>query len=335
MTISYMATEDDHQRLEWLGGGVMQVLLDGDRTGGQLSLFRSSAPAGAASPAHVHSREDEVFVFLRGSAIIWVGDQRFEVDEGGVAFLPRGIPHAYRITADADLLALSTPSGLEDFFRGAGHDLRTPKPAGWRITPQTMAEAAAGNGQVVLGPPLGPDDVLPAHGGLEPGGVPHVARAGEHETFEWLGGGLMRVLLAQEHTGGRFSLFRSSSPRGSASPVYLNRRSDEILVVLRGGGLCWAGERRHEVSDGGVVVVPRGVPMAYRTTADTDLLAVSTPAGLESFFRIAGRDVRGPRPPEWTVSPELLAQAADATGQTVLGPPLDVGGTIPEALLGG
>jgi hypothetical protein len=71
------------------------------------------------------------------------------------------IPHAYRITADAEILALATPSGLENFFRQAGWDLQRPKPEGWSITPASMGQAAAANGQRILGPPLNADDMLP------------------------------------------------------------------------------------------------------------------------------------------------------------------------------
>ena len=334
MTFPYAAKASDHQRLEWIGGGVMQVLLAGEHTGGQLAMFRSSAPAGAASPAHVHSREDEIVLMLGGSATFWSGERRFEVEEGGVAFLPREVPHAYRITSDAEMLALSTPSGLEGFFRGAGHDLRTPKLEGWSITPETMGKAAAANGQTILGPPLGPDGTLPIGAATSPtGATPYAAQAAEHETLEWIGGGLMRIPLSTQHTDGRLTLFRSSATAGAASPVYVHSREDEIMLLLSGSGIFWIGEHRHELSAGGLIAVPRGVPMAYRLTSDAEIVAVTTPAGLESFFRMAGRDVRRPRPDGWELSLDAIAEASEATGQTILGPPLGADQVIPDALL--
>ncbi|GAB7044513.1 MULTISPECIES: cupin domain-containing protein [Catenuloplanes] len=323
MTHPYAASAEEHQELEWLGGGVMRVLLDGERTGGRLAMFRSQAPAGAASPAHVHSREDEIFVLLRGSAVFWIGARRFEAGEGSVAFLPRGVPHAYRITEDADLFAVSTPAGLENFFRGAGRDLRTPRPAAFEITPATMAAAAAANGQTVLGPPLPLDGVLPRTGS-DATGVPYVARAEAHETLEWIGGGLLRILLTAEHTGGQLAMFRSSAPAGAASPVYAHAHEHEIILMLSGSGVYWVGEHRHELRPGGLVLVPPGVPMAHRITEDAETLALTTPGGLEAFFRTVGRDVRAPRPHGWEIDRALLGRAAGATGQTVLGPPPDV-----------
>jgi quercetin dioxygenase-like cupin family protein len=154
MSLTYLAQASDHQQLEWIGGSVMTVLLDADATGGQLTMIRTQLKRGDASPLHMHSNEDEMFMLLKGSGIFWVGEDRHEVDEGGVVFLPRNLPHAYRITSDTvDLLTMCTPGGVEKFFRAAGHDLRNPKPDGWALTPATMARAAAVGGQTILGPP--------------------------------------------------------------------------------------------------------------------------------------------------------------------------------------
>ncbi|XVQ06879.1 hypothetical protein ACQP1W_30055 [Spirillospora sp. CA-255316] len=93
----------------------------------------------------------------------WVGDQRHELTDGGVAFLSRNIPHAYRFTSETvDMLAICTPAGIEKFFRTAGWDLSRDKPDGWKITPASMAEAATIARQTILGPPLAATDTMPA-----------------------------------------------------------------------------------------------------------------------------------------------------------------------------
>lgn len=154
MSLPYLAQAGEHQRLEWLDGGVMSVLLDGKATGGQLTMVRSRLAPGAASPVHVHRNEDELFLLLDGHGIFWYGEERYELGAGGVIFLPRNVPHAYRFTSDTvDLLTICTPSGIEDFFRLAGHDLSVPKPDGWALTPPVLAAAAARTGQEILGPP--------------------------------------------------------------------------------------------------------------------------------------------------------------------------------------
>jgi quercetin dioxygenase-like cupin family protein len=141
----------------------MRIMLDGEKTDGQLTMLRSAAAGGSASPVHVHAGEDEIVVLVKGSGIFWAGEQRWELSEGGVAFLPRNVPHAYRFTSETvDMLAVCTPAGTEEFFRAAGWDLSRPEPAGWEITPATMGAAAAATGQTILGPPLAADQMIPA-----------------------------------------------------------------------------------------------------------------------------------------------------------------------------
>lgn len=162
MSIPYLAQAADHEQLQWLGGGVMRILLDGAKTDGRLTMLRSETAGSTASPVHVHDREDEIVVLLKGSGIFWVGEDRYELAEGGVALLPRNIPHAYRFTSDSvDMLAICTPAGTEEFFRAAGWDLSRPKPDGWEITPAILAAAAASTGQTILGPPLAADQMIP------------------------------------------------------------------------------------------------------------------------------------------------------------------------------
>jgi quercetin dioxygenase-like cupin family protein len=152
--MTYVANDEDHQQLAWLGGSVLSLLLEGGHTSGQLMAMSSTLARGDAAPVHLHTREDEVFVLLEGSAIIWAGEQRYEVVAGGVAFLPRDVPHTYRITSDgAKMLTLCIPAGLEGFFRDAGHDLAQPRPAGWAVDMATMGKAAAAHGVSILGPP--------------------------------------------------------------------------------------------------------------------------------------------------------------------------------------
>lgn len=162
MSVPYLAQAAEHEQLQWLGDGVMRIMLDGQKTDGQLTMVRSAARDGSASPVHVHASEDEIVVLLYGSGIFWAGDQRWELSEGGVAFLPRNVPHAYRFTsATVDMLAVCTPAGTENFFRAAGWDLSRPRPDGWEITPASMAAAAAATGQTILGPPLAADELIP------------------------------------------------------------------------------------------------------------------------------------------------------------------------------
>ena len=154
MTATYLGNANDHELLEWHGGSTFAVLLDSVRTDGQLTVGRNRAPKGAAAPFHVHTLEDEMFFMISGSALLWSGDDQYELTEGGIVFLPRHIPHGYRVTSDmADFLLLTTPGGIEGMFRKAGRDVSEPRPDGFEVTIERMVEAAAAHGQTVVGPP--------------------------------------------------------------------------------------------------------------------------------------------------------------------------------------
>jgi len=77
-----------------------------------------------------------------------------ELLEGGIVYLPRGIPHSYRITSlTADLLMICTPTGIEGMFRHAGRDRVTPQPDGFKIPLSLLGEASEMFGNVIVGPP--------------------------------------------------------------------------------------------------------------------------------------------------------------------------------------
>jgi quercetin dioxygenase-like cupin family protein len=152
MSMAYLAQPEQQQQLEWLDGGTLAVLLDGAATDGQLMVGRFDVAMGEAPPFHQHTREDEVFMLIKGSALVWVGDQESELSEGGIVFLPKNVPHAYRITSErADLFMINTPAGIEGMFRETGRDRSTPRPPGFQVTPDPATSEKYGN--VIVGPP--------------------------------------------------------------------------------------------------------------------------------------------------------------------------------------
>ena len=146
MSMAYLAQPEQQQQLEWLDGGTLAILLDGKATDGQLMIGRFDVSEGEAPPYHKHTREDEVFMLIKGTALVWVDDQEMELAEGGIVFLPKNIPHAYRITSKtADLLMINTPAGIEGMFRYSGRDKATPRPEGFEISAGAYGR---GSGQI-------------------------------------------------------------------------------------------------------------------------------------------------------------------------------------------
>jgi mannose-6-phosphate isomerase-like protein (cupin superfamily) len=59
------------QDLEWIHGGLFTILLDSKATEGQLTVGRFDVPKDEAPPFHLHTREDEVFLLIKGTALVW------------------------------------------------------------------------------------------------------------------------------------------------------------------------------------------------------------------------------------------------------------------------
>ena len=103
------------------GGGVVSILIDGSETGGAQALIETTQIPGAEPPLHVHEREDETFYVLEGNLSVWVGGQVHHLQAGESIFLPRGIPHTFRIKSPTVRgLNFISPAGFEQWFRELG-----------------------------------------------------------------------------------------------------------------------------------------------------------------------------------------------------------------------
>jgi quercetin dioxygenase-like cupin family protein len=139
----------------WWIDSTVDVKLTAAETGGNLGMWLWIANRGAASPLHVHRREDEQFLLIEGTARFLVGEQWLEAGPGDSIVLPRDVPHAYVITsATARVVGAVTPGGMESFFI----DLGTPVAADASPAPppaiDAMAATASRYGVEILGPPL-------------------------------------------------------------------------------------------------------------------------------------------------------------------------------------
>ena len=90
------------------------------QTDGLLALAEVRLPPLTAGPnLHVHANEDEMFCVLGGVMTVKVDDQLHEVAAGGLAWGPRGIPHAFANGAGEPLhiMIMWIPGGAEGLFQ--------------------------------------------------------------------------------------------------------------------------------------------------------------------------------------------------------------------------
>src|SRR5262245_1324420 len=79
-------------------------------------------------PLHIHRAEDEAFWVLEGHLTVRCGDEEFAAGPGAFVYMPRGVPHTFRLEGGtpARLLLLLTPGGGEDFFVAPGRPAAGP-----------------------------------------------------------------------------------------------------------------------------------------------------------------------------------------------------------------
>ena len=118
-------------------------------------------PPGIATPLHRHTHEAEAMFLLEGRMTYRAGEEEVELSDGDFVFLPKALPHAFRIRGDkpARLLALTVPGGLMGLYDEVGvpaTEMRLPGADG-RSMPEEIArwnEIGPRYGLEVVGPPI-------------------------------------------------------------------------------------------------------------------------------------------------------------------------------------
>jgi quercetin dioxygenase-like cupin family protein len=146
-------TAQDGERLAFMGE-VVTIRLSGEQTAGALSVAEHEMPLGLATPLHVHRHEDEALYVLAGALTVHLDGHEHTAVAGELAWLPRGVPHAFRVDSErALILAVLTPAGHEAFFRAAGDPVGTP--AGPPDMERMMRAAADAGFEILAPPPFG------------------------------------------------------------------------------------------------------------------------------------------------------------------------------------
>jgi len=109
------------------GGGTMLSMAPGrsaalkllsGETGERVMAFEETAPPGTETTFHLHHDSDEIVYVLAGEVTFKVGDEVTVGGPGTCAFLPRGVPHAWKSTGaeSCRVLFLYTPARAGKFF---------------------------------------------------------------------------------------------------------------------------------------------------------------------------------------------------------------------------
>ena len=145
----------------WAMGSLFERMASGQETGGAFDMTLATQPPGTAPPLHVHTREAEAFYVLEGTMDYQAGEELHHLAAGSFIYLPRGVPHAFRITGTTPLrfLSLVAPAGLMDLYDEVGMaaaERRLPGSDGLSIEEEVprWIEIGPRYGLQVVGPPI-------------------------------------------------------------------------------------------------------------------------------------------------------------------------------------
>ncbi|HLZ94446.1 MAG TPA: cupin domain-containing protein [Candidatus Dormibacteraeota bacterium] len=143
------------EKLWFYGGGVHTWLATSAETQGAFLLFDDFMTKGKTTPLHSHPEVEETLYVLEGEIVVHIDGREQTLGSGGLAMVPRGVPHAFLVTSEsARILFLETPGTSEAFYRGASEPLTPALEASAPVDFDRVRASAARNGGIeILGPP--------------------------------------------------------------------------------------------------------------------------------------------------------------------------------------
>ncbi len=149
--------------MTWAMESLFEHLIGADESGG-LGVSLVTQPPGVATPLHQHTHEDEAFFLLEGTMTYRAGEETVHLAQGDFLWLPRGVPHAFRVTGEHPVrfLGFADPGGLFGLYDEVGIPARERRlPGDDALTPDVEIprwnEVGPRYGLEVVGPPLPAD----------------------------------------------------------------------------------------------------------------------------------------------------------------------------------
>ena len=219
------------------------------KQGSSTTLFHSIFRPGSTHAKHLHSRCDEIAVYLKGRGTVGQSGERTQVRPGHCRLMPKGSVHFFHNESkDEEGLVIGFYVGAKDVkdtgyeFHGnvTETDLQMPRVEKFRE-----------------GTLVNIEDVKP---------LAMDAKDGWSITD-------FRMPIGR-HTGSSTSLFWAKFMPGAVHKKHRHENCEELYYVIRGHGLAGAGTDRAEVRGGHVHYIPKGVEHFMYNLSKTEPLEV-------------------------------------------------------------
>ena len=145
--------EGEGLRLQSGPGRDLIFKVTGEDTDGAFDYFIVQVAPHGGPPLHVHHKQEETIHVLKGRYKIRIGDEVFYCNEGGFAYLPSKVPHAFLNLTDepGEIIVVYTPGGGHKFYEEFGPVARSGADR------TVIAALFEKYDMTLLGAPLSPD----------------------------------------------------------------------------------------------------------------------------------------------------------------------------------
>jgi len=146
--------EGEGLRLQSGPGRDLIFKVTGEDTNGAFDYFIVEVAPHGGPPLHVHHAQEEIIHVLKGHFKIRIDGSIFYLKEGGFAYLPSKVPHAFLNLTDevGEIIVVYTPGGGHRFYEELGPLSRSASP-----DRQKIAAVFEKYGMTLLGGPLTAD----------------------------------------------------------------------------------------------------------------------------------------------------------------------------------
>ena len=138
------AITEGERRPLWVMGARLDIVVDGQRTGGAFAVAEDRSSPGFGPPPHVHEREDESFYVIEGEYLFGGVGGELRAVPGTFVHAPKGHLHWWRNVGDGPgrHLEIFTPAGLEQMFLEIGEPIASGDEEPPAPDPRRLLEAA-------------------------------------------------------------------------------------------------------------------------------------------------------------------------------------------------
>ena len=128
----------------WVLGGLYEVKVSSEESGGAVTVMEMTVPAGYGPPPHTHDCTEIVYV-IDGAATFHIEGETVEGGPGAVFHFPPGTTETFEPNGQVRVLCTYLPGGIDKFFVEVGEPaLSHTVPPPSDTPPDIAAVVAAG-----------------------------------------------------------------------------------------------------------------------------------------------------------------------------------------------